>query len=124
VHGSDGLDEISISGESKITELKNGKVSTYKIRPEDFGIERASLRDIQGGDALQNAGMIKAILNGERGPRRDIVLLNAAAALLAGSVAIDLKEGIELASRSIDGGAGLKKLNLLVEFTNRGGSRI
>jgi anthranilate phosphoribosyltransferase len=119
VHGSDGLDEISISGESKVTELKNGRVSTYSIRPEDFGFERASLKDIQGGDAQHNAGIIKALLNGEPGPRRDIVLLNAGAALLAGSLAGDLKEGIELASRSIDRGAALQKLILLMEFTNR-----
>ena len=119
VHGSDGLDEISISGESKITELKRGKISTYTIRPEDFGFERASLQDIQGGDALENAGIILAILNGEAGPRRDIVLLNAAAAVLAGGLATDLKEGIELASRSIDSRGAIEKLNLLVEFTNR-----
>ena len=124
VHGSDGLDEISISGESKITELKDGRVSTYSIRPEDFGFERASLKDIQGGDADQNAGIIRTLLNGESGPRRDIVLLNAAAALLAGSLATDLKEGIQLASRSIDSGAALEKLNRLIEFTNRVGSRI
>ena len=124
VHGSDGLDEISISGESKITELRNGKISTYTIQPEDLGFERASLSEIQGGDAPQNAGIIRAILSGEPGPRRDIVLLNAAAALLAGSLATDLKSGIELASRSIDQGAALEKLNLLIEFTNRVGSRI
>ena len=118
-HGSDGMDEVSISGETKITELNEGKIRTYTIRPEEFGIERASLKEIQGGDALRNSDIIRAILKGERGPRRDIVALNASAALLAGSLVGDLKEGIELASKSIDSGAADDKLKRLIEFTNR-----
>jgi anthranilate phosphoribosyltransferase len=77
VHGSDGLDEISITGESKVTELARGRVESYTVRPEDFGLKRAELKDIQGGDARKNAGIILRVLEGQPGPCRDIVLLNA-----------------------------------------------
>jgi anthranilate phosphoribosyltransferase len=119
VYGTDGLDEVSISGETRISELKNGAVVTYTVQPEDFGIERSPLKAIQGGDARQNAEIIREILNGNQGPRRDIVLLNAAAALLASSKVADLKEGILIASESIDSGKALAKLKGLIEFTNR-----
>jgi len=119
VHGSDGLDEISITAESKITELMNGELRTYSVAPEDFGLERSTLGAIQGGDARQNAGIIRGVLRGEPGPRRDIVLLNAAAAFAASSRASDLKEGIRLSVESIDSGAALAKLEQLIEFTNR-----
>lgn len=118
VHGSDGLDEITITGESKITELKNEKLSTYTIRPEDFGLNRASLEDIQGGDAGENAQIILDILHGQCGPRRDIVLLNAAAALVASGKAEDFKRGIEMAAGSIESGRAMEKLNRLIEVTN------
>src|SRR6266567_260838 len=101
VHGSDGLDEITITAESKITEVRNGELSTYNIAPEDFGLERATLGEIQGGDAHQNGEIILEVLRGGRGPRRDIVLLNAAAALVASSRAGDLREGVGVAADSI-----------------------
>ena len=119
VHGSDGLDEISITAESKITELRNGELSTYTVAPEDFGLARATLEEIQGGDAHQNSEIILEVLRGERGPRRDIVLLNAAAAFVASSKAADLTEGVRVAVESIDSGKALEKLERLIEFTNR-----
>ncbi|HKY04741.1 MAG TPA: anthranilate phosphoribosyltransferase [Blastocatellia bacterium] len=119
VHGLDGLDEISISGESKITELRAGQLSTFTVRPEDFRIARASLKDIQGGDATQNAEIITGVLKGQRGPRRDIVLLNASAALLASSTVEDMREGVLLAARAIDSGAAFEKLERLISFTNQ-----
>lgn len=119
VHGSDGLDEISISSESKITELNGGKVTTYMVAPEDFGLRRSSLAEIQGGDAQQNSEIILGILRGAPGPRRDIVVLNAAAAFLASSRAKDLGEGVKIAMESIDSGNALRKLERLREFTNQ-----
>jgi anthranilate phosphoribosyltransferase len=119
VHGSDGLDELTITAESKITELKDGALSTYFVSPEDCGLSRATLAEIQGGDAAQNSGIILEVLQGARGPRRDVVLLNAAAAFVASSRAFDLKEGVGLASESIDSGRALEKLKRLIEFTNQ-----
>ena len=119
VHGSDGLDEITITGESKITELKQGRLRTYTIAPEDAGLRRASLNEIQGGDADANSRIILKVLNGEPGPRRDIVLLNAAAALIASSKAEDFAEGVRVAAESIDSGKASVKLENLVEFTNQ-----
>ncbi|MFY9555073.1 MAG: anthranilate phosphoribosyltransferase [Blastocatellia bacterium] len=119
VHGSDGLDEITITGESKITELRNGEVSTYVIAPEDVGLKRASLAEIQGGDARQNSQIVLEVLGGKPGPKRDIVLLNAAAAFVAGSRVGDLTGGVALARESIDSGRALNKLKRLIEFTNQ-----
>ena len=118
VHGSDGLDEITITGESKVTEMRSGDVRTYAVTPEEFGLRRASLEEIQGGDARQNSGIILEVLEGAPGPRRDIVLLNAAAGLVASSSASDFAEGVRLAAESIDSGKALNKLNRLIEFTN------
>lgn len=119
VHGSDGLDEISITAESKITELKDGEFSTYYVSPEDFGLARATLEEIQGGDARQNSEIILEVLRGTPGPRRDIVLLNAAAAFVASSRAADLNEGVKLAGESIDSRRALNKLKQLIDFTNQ-----
>lgn len=119
VHGGDGLDELTITGESKITEWKNGESSTYFVVPEDFGLKRATLSDIRGGDANENSGIILEVLRGTRGARRDIVLLNAAAAFVASSKANDLGEGVQFAERSIDNGNALRKLEQLIEFTNQ-----
>jgi anthranilate phosphoribosyltransferase len=119
VHGSDGLDELTITAETKITELQDGKLATYFVAPEDLGLSRASLAEIQGGDAKQNSEIILNVLRGARGARRDIVVLNASAAFVASSRVADLKEGVELAAESIDGGMALKKLNGLIDFTNR-----
>lgn len=117
VHGNDGMDEISICAESTVSELKNGEILTYILEPEEFGLARASHRDIIGGDAQTNADIVVRVLSGEKGPPRDIVILNSAAALVAGDKAADLMEGLELARDSIDSGRALDKLNKLVEFT-------
>lgn len=119
VCGSDGLDEITITGKTKITELKNGEIKTYHISPEEFGIKKASLEDIKGGGAKENAEITLSILKGEPGPKRDIVLLNSGAALVVAAKAKDIKEGIKLAKDSIDSGKALKKLQQLIEVTNK-----
>ncbi len=116
VHGSDGLDEITLSGETEIAEVKNGAFRLWKFSPEDAGLERASLSELQGGDAADNAAILHAIFAGETGPRRDIVLLNAAATLITGGLVQDFRGGIELAARAIDSGAASKTLAALVEF--------
>ncbi len=118
VHGFDGLDEISISGSTSIAEVRNGDVRLYQVKPEDFGLTSAPLESILGGDAQQNAEIIRAILSGERSPRRDVVLLNAAAALVAAAQAETLGEAIPLAAYAIDSGQALGRLQLLIEFTN------
>jgi anthranilate phosphoribosyltransferase len=117
VHGADGLDEISNTGESRVSEVREGLVRTFTVRPEDFGLSRASIRDLLGGDRAQNAEIIRAILGGDAGPRRDIVLMNAAAALVAGGRARELKEGAALAARSIDEGKARDRLERLVGLT-------
>ena len=117
VHGAGGLDEISLSGETSVGEVHGGTVSLYRITPEDFGLERAPISAITGGDAAHNAGIIRAILAGESGPRRDIVIANAAAAIVAAGRAADFLEGAQLAAQSIDSGAAREKLHALVAFT-------
>jgi anthranilate phosphoribosyltransferase len=117
VHGSDGLDEITITGSTRIAEVRDGKVHSYEVTPEEFGMRRGSLDDIAGGDAAENAGIIRDILGGKKSTRRDVVLLNAAAALVAAGKADHLAGAVPLAARSIDSGAAAKKLSALVRFT-------
>ena len=117
VHGLDGLDEISTLGETQISELDNGKVRTYKLKPEDLGIERTNIESIAGKDLAENTRMLLRVLRGERGPRRDIVLLNAAAAMLVGGKASDLREGLAVAADAIDSGRAYEKVAQLVEAT-------
>ena len=119
VHGADGLDEISISGESKISEVRNGEVRTYYLTPEDFGVKRASISEIQGGNAQENAAIIRRILLNEDGAKKDIALLNAAAGLVVGGKAQTLREGINLARESIQSGNALDKLEKLISVTQR-----
>ena len=119
VHGLDGLDEISVSGESKISEVRGGRVYSYRVSPEDFGLRRSRLSDLQGGNAADNAQIITSLLNGEEGPRRDVVLMNASLAIAAGGKANDFHEGVKLAAQSIDSGAAMEKLRRLVEFSRR-----
>jgi len=119
VHGADNLDEISNTGESRVSEVREGAVRTYTVRPEDFGMSRASIKDLAGGDREQNAEIIRAVLDGEAGPRRDIVLMNASAALVAGGRGRDLKEGVAVAAQSIDSGAARGKLDALVALSRR-----
>jgi anthranilate phosphoribosyltransferase len=119
VHGAGGLDEISNTGESRVAEVREGVVRSFAVRPEDFGLARASITDLLGGDREQNAQIIRSLLGGERGPKRDIVLMNAAAALVAGAKARDLKEGVELAARAVDSGAAGAKLEALTALTQK-----
>lgn len=119
VHGGDGLDEISTTTYTKITEINSGWQKTYYIEPEDFGFERAKMEDIKGGEAKENAQIVRKILNREiKGPKRDIVLLNAAAAIAAGMKAKDIQEGLILAKESLESGKAYAKLNQLIEVTN------
>ena len=117
VHGEDGLDEITIISKTHVCELKNGIIERYTICPEDFGLVRAEADSIKGGCAADNAVILRGVLGGESGPRRDIVLLNAAAALLAGEMVCSLSEGVTLAGRTLDSGKALEKLEQLIAFS-------
>jgi anthranilate phosphoribosyltransferase len=119
VHGTGGLDEISLAGETSVAEVRGGTVSLYDVTPENFGLERAPISAISGGDAAYNAELIRAIFAGENGPRRNIVIANAAAALVAAGRAADFLEGAQLSAQSIDSGAARKKLDALVAFTSK-----
>lgn len=118
VHGLDGLDEITITAPTRIAEVRDGTVRTYEITPEEFGMQRGTLDDICGGDAAVNAAIIAEVLAGKKSSKRDVVLLNAAAALVAASRADHLVDALPLASKSIDSGAAAGKLAALVRFTN------
>lgn len=118
VWGEDGLDEISINARTRITELKEGKLETYYLQPEDFGMKRSSLKELGGGSREENACILKNILTGAKGPKRDIVLVNAAACLLAAERAASLKEAVKIAKDSIDSGKANEKLESLINFTN------
>ncbi|WP_371361465.1 Anthranilate phosphoribosyltransferase [Sporomusa rhizae] len=117
VHSQDGLDEISTAMPTYITEVREGEIHSYVLEPENYGFSRCTLADYQGGTIGENAQIILRLLNGEHGPKRDIVILNAAAAMVAADAAANIKEGIELAAQSIDSRAALKKLEALQNFT-------
>ena len=117
VHGLEGLDEITITGPTRIAEVRDGNVRTYEVTPEEFGMQRASLEDIAGGDAATNAAIIREVLSGKKSARRNVVLLNAAAALVAAGKADHLADALPLAARSIDSNAAKKKLDDLAHFT-------
>ena len=117
VHGHDGLDEISICAPTRVSELSDGRIRTYDIHPEPFFGETADPADLSGGDPVQNAAITRQILGGDTGPRRHIVLINAAAALVAAGKATNLKDGIPLAEEAIDSGRALEKLDDLIRFT-------
>ncbi|HUK31542.1 MAG TPA: anthranilate phosphoribosyltransferase [Candidatus Acidoferrum sp.] len=119
VHGADGLDEVSLSGETFVSEVIDGKVRNYRVAPDDFGLEPAPLEAISGGDAADNASIIRAILNGERGSRRDIAIANAAAAIVAGALTPSLLIAAQMAADAIDSRTALQKMNSLIDFTNR-----
>lgn len=118
VHGDDGLDEITVTGKTRISELDNGSVKTYEIEPEDFGIKRASIEDIKGGDSALNAEIIEKIFNGEEGPRADIVALNAGAAIAVSGVAYSINDGYIMAKESLKNGMAKTKLEELKKITN------
>jgi len=113
VHGMDGLDEISTLGETRVAEVKDGRVTSFSLRPEQVGLEPATADDLAGADAEASAQIALAVLKGEQGPRRDIVVLNAAAAIVAGGRAETLEEGVAAAARSIDSGAAADTLERL-----------
>ncbi|MDO9567415.1 MAG: anthranilate phosphoribosyltransferase [Candidatus Desulfaltia sp.] len=121
VHGHDGLDEISVCAPTRISELKDNLIRTYDIMPEQFFGKIADPEDMLGGDSQKNAEITSKILEGEKGPRRDVVVLNASAALVAAGKANDFKEGISLAETSIDSGAAAAKLEKLARYTQENG---
>lgn len=118
VHGMDGLDEITLTHQTRVSELANGEVKTYSISPEDFGFTRCQTKDLKGGEPGENARILLNVLEGRSGPQRDVVLLNAAAGIVAAG-AEDLNAGIELAKESIDSGLAKEKLEALKEYTNQ-----
>jgi anthranilate phosphoribosyltransferase len=118
VHGAGGLDEISLAGETLVAEVRGGSIKHYTVAPEDFGVRRAPLESIKGGSPAENAEILQSIFGGQLGPRRDVVLINAAAALVAAGVAGNFKEGAELAARALSSGAAGEKLADLKKFTN------
>jgi anthranilate phosphoribosyltransferase len=118
VHSNDGLDEISLSAPTTGIEVRNGRLHHLALTPEDFGVNPASRETLRGGDAQTNAGIIESVLKGERGPKRDVVLINAAAALMIAGSAPSLREGFHRAEESVDGGAAFRRLQLLREFSS------
>ena len=119
VHGEDGLDEITLGGKSTVCELKGDEITRCYIDPEDFGFPRTNLSNLRGGPPQENADILRRVLQGEKGPYRNIVLVNAAAALVAGDMAKDLEKGVHLAREAIDSGSALEKLNRLIAFSQQ-----
>jgi anthranilate phosphoribosyltransferase len=118
VHGAGGLDEISLSGETLVAEVRNGQVKRYTVTPEDFGVQGAAPEAIRGGSPTENASILNNIFEGEVGPRRDIVVINAAAALVAAGIAGNFMEGAQLAAKALSSGAAQEKLSELKKFSN------
>jgi len=118
VHGADGLDEISLSGETYVAEVNEGAIKRYTLTPEDFGLSRAPIATLRGGTTQENAALIREILEGQSGPRRDIAVINAAAALVAAGITANFHDGAHLAAAAISSGLAQKKLAALVAFTN------
>ncbi len=119
VRGEDGLDEITLTTQTKVTELKDGLIRSYHIKPEDYGFARCAPEALRGGDPDLNADIITRVLSGKKGPARDVVILNSAAAIVAGAAAGSIEEGIALAHGSIDSGAAASKLEHIKRITNR-----
>jgi anthranilate phosphoribosyltransferase len=117
VHGADGLDELSVTGPNKLSRLHEGHIETYYLDPQELGLPQARLSDLAGGTTEDNVAITKALLEGEQGPKRDIVLLNAAAVLMAGGKTNSLNEGLALAAEAIDSGDAVRKLEQLIEFS-------
>ena len=118
VHGSDGMDELTLTGPSRVSEWDGSEIRTYDVTPEEAGLERADADALKGGEPAENADITRAILAGENGPKRDIVLLNAAAALIAANKAENLREGVGQAASAIDSGKAARVLSHLVEVSN------
>ena len=117
VHGDGGLDELSLTGESHVHEVKDGAIREYFVSPEELGLAKAPLEAVKGGTPEENASKLRSVLAGERGPLRDIVALNAAAALVAADIAPDLKTGVQLAAETIDSGAAKARLETFLRVT-------
>jgi anthranilate phosphoribosyltransferase len=121
VHGEDGLDEITITGKTFISELNQGTIKNYEVTPEEFGLPRANPDTLKGGTARENADLLRSILSGKRGAPRDIVLMNASAALMASDKVTAMGRGIVMASVAIDSGAALRKVEELIKFSQNPG---
>ena len=117
VHGADGLDELSTTGINRITQLHNGEINTYNLDPGQLGLPLASLGELKGGSPEVNAGILRALLQGEKGAKRDIVMLNAAAGLVAAEKVADFEQGLVLAAEAIDSGRALDKLDQLIKLS-------
>src|SRR6185295_7375203 len=118
VHGSDGLDEITTSGATSVASLENGKVTTFEIKPEDVGLAVSKPEQLRGGDADSNAAALRAVLKGTKGPFRDVALFNAAAAIMVAGKAKDLREGIAIATKSVDSAEAEGRLDRLIAISN------
>jgi anthranilate phosphoribosyltransferase len=118
VHGEDGLDEITISDGTKISRCKDGKVDTFYVTPEDFGLKRADVETLSGGDKDLNAEVLLALMKGEQGPKRDVVLMNASAALMVGGKAKDFRDATLIAADVIDSGTAMKKFKEIIRVSN------
>lgn len=114
VHGADGIDEMSTTGHTKVSECRNGAVSTFYVHPSDFGLAKADRKDLQGGDAAANAEILREVFAGKKGARRDVVLLNTGASLFLGGKATSVREGIDLAAHAIESGAARRKLDAMI----------
>jgi len=120
VHGEGNLDELTVTGSTRVSELHNGEVATYSVNPADFGLAKATLQDLQGGvDAEASAEQMRGVLSGEKGAKRDMVLLNSGAALMAAGYSDDLQAGIAAAAEIIDSGRAIAKLDQLIAFSNK-----
>jgi anthranilate phosphoribosyltransferase len=117
-HGHGGIDELALSGPSRVVELKGGDITSREVVPSDVGLDEAPLEALRGGTAEENAGIIRSVLGGERGPRRDIVVFNASAGLVAAGLTEDLAAGVTLAAQAIDSGAATNALERLIEVSN------
>jgi anthranilate phosphoribosyltransferase len=120
VHGADGIDEMSTTGHTKVSECRNGAVSTFYVHPSDFGIPKAERSDLRGGNAAANAAILRDVLAGTKGPCRDVVLLNAGASLFVGGRAASVREGIDRAAHAIDSGAARMKLEAMIQASKDG----
>ena len=120
VHGADGIDELSTTGYTKVSECRGGAVNTFYVHPSDFGLPKASPADLKGGEAAENASIVRAILDGRKGPQRDVVLLNAGAALFVAGRAPSVRAGIERAAQAIDSRAAQQTLETMVRASHGG----
>jgi anthranilate phosphoribosyltransferase len=118
VHGNGGMDELSTIGETRISEIKNGNITTYAFNHSEAGIPASELASVAGGDAVENAVIIRSVLNGTPGGPKDIVVLNAGAAVYVSGIAGSITEGVQMADAVIHDGRAIQKLNDLIEFTN------